>query len=137
MPWVSYVITFLVGMATGAAGQYFGAKFTDQRRKQESRKESRLQFEHVRAQMPELIAEMKKDLTEDGRSTIRDFFISERNIAITLGAGETRFAYYVDDHQNLRSKVTVLENHGYINLIESGYTPTYRMTERFVAFIVQ
>ena len=36
--WVTLIIGFLVGAATGAVGMYYGWLFTDRRREQEARK---------------------------------------------------------------------------------------------------
>jgi hypothetical protein len=87
----AYLITFLLGTAVGAAGQYFASRFTDQRRAQEARKTARSTFEQVRAAMPELIAEMKADLCKDGLGSVREFFVVSKHAV--LNTRETRFSY--------------------------------------------
>lgn len=64
---------FLLGTITGAAGAYYGDKFTDQRRKQEQKHGTNQAFAAVCLQMPELIAEMKEDLTREPH--VRDFYV--------------------------------------------------------------
>lgn len=138
MSWLaSHAAAFLFGAFTGATGKYLADKFTDQRRKKESRDETKQQFERVRAQMPELIAEMKHDLNSEGHGTIRDVLVIERDVMISTGAMQSKFAFYRDDHEDLDGKVTVLENCGYVRLIESGPFPTYRLTEHFVQLILK
>jgi hypothetical protein len=92
-------------------------------------------FLQIKEQMPDLIAEMKKDLSEDNGAFVREFFVmSKRHI---LGGSEKpRFIYYLEDHENLRGKMDVLENNGYLIDVTPGNTPVYRMTEEFVGLVL-
>lgn len=93
-------------------------------------------FETIRNQMPELIAEIKKDLEGEDGKFVREFFVMSRRH--TLGGSEKpRFIYYEEDHQNLRGKIDVLENHGYVVDVTPKNTPIYRMTEDFVRLVLE
>ena len=62
--WGIPFVTFVVGVATGAAGKYFADKFTDLRRDKAKTRTTKKTFNKIRNQMPELIAEMKDDFTK-------------------------------------------------------------------------
>jgi len=91
-------------------------------------------FGKVQAAMPELIAEMKADLTKEGNELIREFFLVKKSWS--LNAANPCFVYYFDDHENLQSKVHVLENHGFVYDVTPGNAKKYRMTEEFVEFVL-
>lgn len=92
-------------------------------------------FQQVKEQMPALIAEIKKDLQGEGGQFVREFFVMSRRH--TLGGSEKpRFVYYEEDHDNLRGKIDVLENLGYVADVTPGNTPIYRMTEEFVRLVL-
>jgi len=84
--------------------------------------------------MPELIAEIKNDLMQEGDNLIREFFISKRSYS--LNPGSKCFVYFEDDHPDLQSKVHILENLGFVIDITPGNAPKYRMTEEFVKLVV-
>jgi len=131
--WMSSVIGFLVGTATGAAGKYFADKFTDQRRGNESAKQIKRVFLNVKNQMPELIAEFKTDLA--GSKLTREFFVLPNKKVCFGGSRKPRFIYYEEEHENLRGKLDLLENEGFLVDMTSGNTPLYRMTEEFVGLL--
>ncbi len=92
-------------------------------------------FLEVKKQMPELIAEMKKDLqTEEGKF-IREFFIMSKR-HILAGSEKPRFIWYEEDHENLRGKIDILENRRYVVGVTTGNVPIYRMTEEFVTLVL-
>lgn len=92
-------------------------------------------FAEIAEQMPELLAEMKRDLqTEEGKF-VREFFVLERSHCLG-GSEKPRFIYYEDDHPNLRGKLDILENHGYVIDVTPKNAPIYRMTEEFVRQIL-
>lgn len=113
---------------------YYGEKFTDQRRKQEARQESRRQFESVCQQMPDLIKEMQENLAE--MPHVRQFFVLPKGAELG-GTASPAFKYYDSPDKPLQSWVQVLENHGYVVDITSKSTPKYRMTKEFVNLIQQ
>ncbi len=93
-------------------------------------------FDSIRKQMPELLAEMKKDLNGENGQFIREFFAMSRRHVLG-GSVKPRFIYYEEDHQNLRGKLDVLENHGLIVDVTPGNTPIYRMTEDLVQIVLE
>jgi hypothetical protein len=132
---VSTTVSFLIGVFTGAAGSYFGNRFTDRRREQEKSTADRRVFAAVRNQMPALIAEMKSDLELDNSQLVREFFVIERRSVAMGRSSKPRFAYYVEDHKQLHGQLEVLDNRGYIIDVTSGNTPVFRMTEEFVQLV--
>ena len=131
---LSHLIAFLLGTLVGASGKYLADRFTDQRRRQEARRETKKRFRAVRKQMPELIAEMRQDLGEPGNESVRHFFIIPTK-SVSLNLRAQAFVYYEDRHPDLRGKVTILENHGYVIDDTSGNVPRYRMTEELVGLL--
>lgn len=92
-------------------------------------------FESIKNQMPELIAEMKKDFEGEGGKFVREFFVLQKKTHHLGGSSKPRFIYYEEEHENLRGKLDILENHGYITDVTPGNTPIYRMTEDFVRLV--
>ena len=68
------LISFLSGIIIGATGSYFGNKYTDRRREQEAKSKEKQQFLEVVGMMPDLISEMKNDLSKPEQKLIREFF---------------------------------------------------------------
>jgi len=134
---VSTLVGFFVGAATGAVGSYFANKYTDRRHEKEAGRYAKQQFRAIRKQMPQLIAEMKSDLAGDGNAHVREFFVLP-NERVHLGRSEKpRFVYYEDQHDNLRGKLDILENAGYIIDVTPGNTPIFRMSEGFVGLLME
>ena len=92
-------------------------------------------FLQVKGQMPALIAEMKKDLEGNQGKFVREFFVMSRRHVLG-GSEKPRFIYYEEDHDNLRGKIDILENHGYVTDVTPGNTPMYRMSEEFVQLVL-
>lgn len=133
--WTSAAIGFLLGTATGASGKYLADRFTDRRRKGESQRQLKKQFLNIKKQMPELIAEFKADLSEEDHKLIREFFVLHNRKNILGGSDKPRFVYYEEEHKDLRSKLDILENEGFLMDVTIGNTPIYRMTEEFVELL--
>ena len=135
---VSHLIAFLVGTGIGAAGEYFAIKFTDQRRRQEAKRESHDRFEQVRAAIPKLLVEMHDDYMKPENAVIRELFLlPNRHVYMGTGGGgpRTTLAYYQDDHTNLHDQFRILENNGYVHDVTSGKVPKYQVTEEFVELV--
>lgn len=133
--WMSTVIGFLVGTATGATGIYFAEKFTDQRRRGELEKQYKKEFLKVKKQMPELIAEFKSDLSSEESRLIREFFVLANKKVCLGGSEKPRFIYYEEEHKGLRSKIDILENQGFLTDVTISNAPIYRMSEEFVELV--
>lgn len=128
--WGEYFITFLIGVATGAAGNYFASKYTDRRRDSDNTKNAKDTFKKVKNQMPELISEMKEDFSKNENSSIREFFVIPSD-KVMLNSNQPRFIYYENQHQNLKGKIAILENYKYVIDVTISNAPIYRITEEF------
>ena len=93
-------------------------------------------FLKVKLSMPELITNMKKDLTKEGNNFIRELFIISNHWA--LNVANPCFIYYFEEHENLQGKIHILENYGFV--IDMTPTPKsvkkYRLTEEFVELLL-
>jgi len=87
------------------------------------------QFKKVMATMPDLIKEMKEDLTKAGNKFTREFVLASKKWAMSV---PNCFAYYFEEHEELQGKVHVLENYGYVIDVTATNLKRYRMTEKFV-----
>lgn len=131
------MIGFLVGAATIAGGTYFANKYTDRRREKEAAKQVKKDFVKIKGKMPALIAEIKTDLSNEGGRLVREFFVLENRRCVLGGSDKHRFVYYVEEHDDLHGKLTILENRGYIMDVTPGNTPIFRMTEEFVELVAK
>lgn len=98
---------------------------------------SRLYFEKFRKvnqSMPELIAEIKDDLSREGNQLVREFFIVGKQWC--LNVSYKCFCYYFEDHDELQNKIHVLDNCGFVTDITTGKAKKYRMTEEFVELVL-
>ncbi len=133
----STLVGFLVGAATGAVGTYLGNKYTDRRREKKAGKDAKRRFLAIKKQMPQLVAEMRTDLAGEGNSHIREFFVLSNKSVCLGGSEKPRFIYYEDQHENLRGKLDVLENEGYIMDVTPKGTLIFRMSEEFVELVMK
>lgn len=130
---LSSLITFLSGVAVGAAGQYFADKYTDQRRKQEAERAKSKLFRRVEAEMPSLIAEMKEDFSKSEHSSYREFVVTRRSLMVR--PIPACLGYYEEEHPRIRGFATVLENNGLIRAISEDEPKRYRFQEDFVEWL--
>jgi len=133
----SYLITFVAGAFTGAAGKYLADKYTDKRRNQEQKVGDRKTFSKVAGQMAALIKEMQEDLSKPECMVIREFYILPNDRVIFNSGGGKCLFYYEDQHDDLAHKIKLLENNGFVYDVTHTNTPKYRMKEDFVDFIVK
>jgi len=131
MDYVSLAVGFLIGSATGAAGTYFGNKYTDKRKQIEHKNESELFFDGLWSKHQALLAEMKQDLLNPDYEFHREFFILDKNGWFNHSG--KYLAYYVEDHNNLEQQVKILESHGLVaNVTEYGKNvQKYQWSELF------
>ena len=128
--WGTHIIIFLFGTATGAAGSYFATKYTDRRREKEGENKVKSTFQKVQEIMPALIQEMKNDFNNPEFISIREFAILP-NDRVIFNSGQPRFIYYEEQNNDLKGKVSILENYSFVYDVTSGNAPIYRITEEF------
>ena len=131
MDYFSLTVGFLVGSATGAAGTYFGNKYTDRRKQKELKNETDLFFNALWSKHQTLLAEMKQDLLNPDYEFHREFFILNKSGCFNYSG--KYLAYYVEDHSNLEQQVKILESHGLVtNVTEYGKNvQKYQWSELF------
>lgn len=130
----STAISFLVGAAAGGVSGYFASKYTDRRRESETDRNEKKRFLKTKKKMPAFIKELKADLAE--YPDIREFFVLKKGVC--LGGSKLprfRYEYERDGKDNLRNKMQILENMGYIMDVTPGNTPIFRITEDFFDLI--
>jgi hypothetical protein len=127
---LSLLVGFVVGTFTGAAGRYFGEKYTDQRRSKEFAASIDRKWAELEKRFPNVIAEMKEDVKKPEFSSVRKFFVKSSRTIVNLS--ENSFEYHTDVHSELTAAIAHLEELGYIVDITPGNCPMYRMTEQFV-----
>ncbi|MEZ9388347.1 hypothetical protein AB4181_14345 [Vibrio lentus] len=71
MDFISVGVGFLGGIFTGAAGTYFGNKYTDVRREKEAKKLEIKLWKELELKFPNIIQEMKDDFGRHGNQEIR------------------------------------------------------------------
>jgi len=81
-------------------------------------------FTEIENLIPELLAEMKKDLRE--YPVAREFILMPKDAVYNEDKNNLILHYFFEDHSWLRSKLRILENHALI------YEITYNNTLRFV-----
>ena len=128
---ISHLATFLGGAVVGAVGTYMVDRFTDRRRAKEAEDAVGAQFKRLSKQMPELIAEFQKDLSDNTTLTLREFVILP-NERITFNHDKPRIEVYKTRHPAAKNQVGVLVSEGLVQVVRSSDTPIYRLTESFV-----
>lgn len=128
----THICTFLIGVACGAFANYFGELFTDKRRMKESDASRKKKWAHVKKEMPELIKEMKADWNDSANRVIRTFYVTNKGLQPS-SMEHSSFYYNRDDYNNLDAKVSILENHGFVQLVGTrGLIKEYQVMEDFV-----
>jgi hypothetical protein len=90
-------------------------------------------FQKVKATMPDLISEMREDLSREGNEFIREFFLASRRWVMNT---DLCFIYYFEDHRSLQGKIQVMENYGFVIDVTVTNAKKYRMTEEFVEMLL-
>jgi hypothetical protein len=81
--------------------------------------------------MPDLLAEMRKDLTEYPLS--REFVVLEKGWSYWASGHE--LAYYFEDHPQLENKLRILLNHGLIQDVTHTSVSRYVISEKFARYL--
>ncbi|MGD8500547.1 MAG: hypothetical protein PVJ86_07855 [Phycisphaerales bacterium] len=95
-------------------------------RRREPLSESEGVFLEAERLMPDLIAEMRKDVRGDKTRLVREFVLLP-NSNVLFHSGKPRFVYYQTEHPNLQIQLDWLKEMGVILDVTPKSTPIYRM----------
>jgi hypothetical protein len=89
-------------------------------------------YRKVQALMPDLIEEMSTDLKREPLT--REFFLVGKGWV--MNCRNPCFMYFFEEHENLQSKLQILENCGFVVDVTSGNARRYRLTEGFAEYLL-
>ena len=95
-------------------------------------KDNRALLERIESEMPDLIAEMRNDLME--HPLHRDFILIGKRWHYSSREAVV-LSYYFEDHRDLRQKVRILENHGFVTDITHTNVEKFTMSEELVDYL--
>lgn len=132
MELLSLAIGFIIGAATGAAGAYFGDKYTDIRRERQAAAAHKKLFSTLWENHKELLSEMKRDMENPDYKFHRVFWVFESGCMFNHDG--PYLVYHPDKHQSLEHQLKILESQGLIsNISEPGKIASkYQIHEGFV-----
>jgi hypothetical protein len=90
-------------------------------------------FIDVEKLIPELLAEMRKDLLE--HPFAREFILMPKGATYNGDPNNLILEYYFESHTWLRSKLRILENHALIYEITYNSTPRFVISEELAAYL--
>ena len=83
--------------------------------------------------MPELMAEMRKDLAN--QPLCRELIAISRRVTFCYPSDRSMFTYYLEDHTDLLSKLMILQNHGLLRDIRHNDVPRFAIEEEFADYL--
>jgi hypothetical protein len=89
------------------------------------------EYAKAERRMPELLEEMREDLLRS--PTTREFVVVRSTWSYTLP--QTHFGYFLDKHEDLEGKVTILKNLSLIREITSTDLRRFLFEEHFVDYL--
>lgn len=96
--------------------------------------EDRDLFIKIERLMPDLLAEMRKDLSEH---PLTREFIALKKIWVYSSSKERDTVYFYEDHPDLENKLRVLQNCSLIQNIRYNNTPRYVISETLAAYLTR
>lgn len=90
-------------------------------------------FVKIERLMPELLSEMKTDLSNF--PLVREFILFSRNWVYNGGTRQF-FTYFFEDHKDLKSEIQILENLGLVKEITFNNVDRYIMSEDFADYLL-
>ena len=120
------VISLLIGILIGEPLKHFFKRLFA---KMDSAKNQESISKKLKNIMPDLLAEMKKDLLSNPLN--REFVIMSKN---WIYNGNT-VAYFFEDHTDLKDKMNILENHMLLTNITYNNVERYKMSEDFIEML--
>ena len=131
---ISHFIALLIGVLGGALGFCWGTKYLKEKRQREATSKLVNNFKKVSVLMPKLISEIKADVKNDESANVREFFVLPTS-KHSFSSSKKRFAYFEEQHNDLREKLDILERNGFVRGVISGKTPVYRLSDEFVELL--
>lgn len=137
LDYLSVCIGFLIGTATGAAGTYFGNKYTDKRKIKENKNEIEDFYKNLWKMHKPLLSEMKVDMENPDLTFHREFFILSRSWGFNH-AGKF-IGYYLEEHDQLEQQIRKFEAQGLVSdITEFGKNvKKYQFSEFFVEQLLE
>ena len=89
-------------------------------------------LEKIEADMPVLFAEMRADLKE--YPLYREFILKPQNAIYNAGNNPV-LSYFFEEHPDLRQKVRILENNGFVQDITYTNVDRFTMSEELVEYL--
>lgn len=90
-------------------------------------------YQKIERLMPDLISEMKNDLSEQPLK--REFVLLSKKWMYWASGNE--LVYYFEEHADLKSKIRILENFGLVYDISFNKVDRYNITEEFADYLTQ
>jgi len=124
-------ISFLIGTATGACGNYFANKYTDKRKLKEHKSHQKKVFKKFCKEHPNLLKEMKSDLEDPNEALQRDFSVLSKRY--TYGGVPDGYVYWEEEHTELINVLKIMESKSCIVRLSNGSSKIsrYRFSEWF------
>jgi hypothetical protein len=128
---LSLSIGFLVGVAIGAAGNYFAHKYIGTRHGQQLAEKQAELWQDIEGRFPAVIAEMRKAFTSPEGKNVRAFFVKESRTMIGF-MSEPYLEFHTDKLSDLQPAVLHLARYEFITDITPGSCPMYRVHEELI-----
>lgn len=123
---ISSVIAFAIGTLVGEPVKYFFKRLFS--RGDNTRTLKRIS-KKIKTMMPDLLSEMKNDALANPHN--REFIIMNKGCIYNGQA----VLYYLEEHEDLKGKLNILENYDLIEEITYNNTDRYRMSEEFIEIL--
>lgn len=93
-------------------------------------------FQNSLSLMPELLMDIAQALKDEKTKLIREFFVLPNRRVMFGGSSKPRLIYFEEDYENLRNKLDILEDYGFIIDVRVGRAPIYKMTSEFIRLLL-
>jgi len=80
--------------------------------------------------------DMTQALKDKNTRLIREFFVLPNRRVMLGGSSKPRLIYFEEDYDNLRNKLDIIEDYGFIIDVRVGNAPIYRMTPELIRFLL-
>ena len=93
-------------------------------------------FQEALSTMPELLMEMARSLKNEKSKLIREFFVLPNRRVMLGGSSKPRLIYFEEDYTDLRNKLDILHDYGFLEDVSVGRAPIFRMRPEFVRLLL-